>query len=395
MLDFVSVSPDYWDGPRHNRHYFCEELSRRAKVLFVSPPFNIERVITGVGKGTLSRSGVRQLSPTLTNYVPSKLLFTNHRFPAYDRWAAAQRVRSMRRIMRSQSIEEPALIIWHPQYRSLIGKFDERLLIYYVYDQYSGYTGGSARKESPEELELLKRADLVFVLSRELYNEKAKYAEGRLVHLANAANFEMFSKSREAATPVPADIQSIPSPKLGYIGTINEKVDLRVLERLATARPDCSIVLIGRQNYKVEAEKQRFFQLTARPNVHWLGHRPYEQVPNYIKGLDVCMMCYVINDWTFYGDPSKLHEYLASGKPTIGTGLSSIREFSEVVAVPETPDEWVDAVKAALTERTDGLAARRIAVARENSYPARVDVFLEAVDGAMRRKGLQPPSSLR
>lgn len=388
-MDFVSVSPDYWDGPRHNRHYFCEELSRRAKVLFVSPPFNIERVIKGMGRGQLSRSGVRQLSPTLTNYVPSKLLFTNHRFPSYDRWAATQRIGSIRRIMRRQGIEAPGLIVWHPQYRSLVGHFDERLLIYYVYDQYSGYTGGAARRESPEEIELLERADLVFVLSRELYVEKRKRAPGKVVHLANAANFEMFSKSRDAATPVPDDIASIPGPRLGYIGTVNEKVDLAVLERLATARPDCSVVVIGRQNYRVEAEKQRFFQLAARPNVHWLGHRSYDLVPNYIKALDVCMMCYVINDWTFFGDPSKLHEYLASGKPTIGTGLSSIREFADVVAIPETTEEWVDAVNAALAERGGDMPARRIAAARANSYPARVDTFLAAVDEAMKRKGLR------
>jgi len=190
------------------------------------------------------------------------------------------------------------------------------------------------------------------------------------------------------ALPVPDDIASIPGPRLGYIGTVNEKVDLRVLDRLSTARPDCSIVVIGRQNYKVDAEKQRFFELAARPNVHWLGHRPYDQVPNYIKGLDVCMMCYVINDWTFFGDPSKLHEYLASGKPTIGTGLSSIREFSEVVAIPETPDDWVDAVNTALAEQGDELMTRRIAVARENSYPARVDTFLAAVNATMKQKGL-------
>jgi glycosyltransferase involved in cell wall biosynthesis len=387
-LDFVSGGPDYGDGPRHNRHYFCEELSRRAKVLFVSPPFNVERVIKGLGRGQLSASGTRQLSPTLTNYVPSKLLFTNHRFPSYDRWAADQRIRAVRRIMRQQQMEAPALIVWHPQYRSMVGKFGERLLIYYVYDQYSGYTGGTARKESPDEVDLLDRADLVFVLSRELYNEKVKYAPGKVIHLANAANFEMFSRSRDAATLVPDDIASIPGPRLGYIGTVNEKVDLRVLERLSTARPDCSIVVIGRQNYKVDAEKRRFFELAARPNVHWLGHRPYDQVPNYIKGLDVCMMCYVINDWTFFGDPSKLHEYLASGKPTIGTGLSSIREFSEVVAIPETPDDWVDAVNTALAEQGDELMTRRIAVARENSYPARVDTFLAAVNATMKQKGL-------
>ena len=79
--------------------------------------------------------------------------------------------------------------------------------------------------------------------------------------------------------------------------------------------------------------------------MHWLGNRPYDSVPAYIKGLDVCMMCYVINDWTFFGDPSKMHEYLASGKPTVATGLSAIKEFSNVIDIPETFDGWVDAIE--------------------------------------------------
>lgn len=387
MMDFVSISPDYWDGPRHNRHYFCEELSTRARVLFVSPPFNIAQVVdAAAGKVRLSASGIRQLSPTLTNYTPSKLLFTNHRFPRVNRWLAGRRLDQIRMVMRDKGLTDPALIIWHPQYRDLIGQFGERLVIYYVYDQYTGYTGGTARHQSPEETELLQRADLVFVLSRQLYEDKRAYAGDKVVHLANAVDFDMFSAERNAGTQVPADLEAIPSPRIGYIGTINEKVNLTVLEHLSTVRPDTSIVLIGRQNYRNQQEKERFFALAARTNVHWLGHRPHVDVPAYIKGLDVCMMCYVINNWTFFGDPSKLHEYLASGKPTIGTGLPSIREFADVVDVPETPEEWAEAVERALSETGPDLRRRRIEVARANSYQARIDKFLEAVETAAARK---------
>jgi hypothetical protein len=108
-------------------------------------------------------------------------------------------------------------------------------------------------------------------------------------------------------------------------------------------------------------------------------------VPACIKGLDVCMMCYVINNWTFYGDPSKLHEYLASGKPTIGTGLSSIKEFEDVVAIAESPEEWVSAAEAGLRETGQDLFRRRIEVARQNSYEARIDSFLRTIRQALER----------
>jgi len=382
VLNFVSLNPDYWEGPRHNRHYFCQALSRRAPVLFVSPPFNIARVVDNLGKWTLPPSGTRALTDRLIAHAPSKWLFTNHRFPRVNTWMREQRTAGIQRAMRRYGFERPVLILWHPQFLDLVGSFGEQLVVYYVYDQYSGYAGG-AGEQSQGEIEALKAADLVFVLSRNLYEQKKAYAR-KIVHLANAVDFELFSRSFDPATEVPPDVARIPGPRIGYIGTINEKVNVPVLERLATAHAEWSIVLIGRENYTNAEEKARFLALTARPNVHWLPYKQYDQVPACIKGLDVCLMCYVINGWTFFGDPSKLHEYLASGKPTIGAGLASIEEFSDVVTVADTPDEWLSAVEAAVREPADDpRRRRRIETARANSYEARIEVFLDAVGRAL------------
>jgi glycosyltransferase involved in cell wall biosynthesis len=388
-MNVLTFGGDYWDGPRHNRHYFLEELGRHDRVLFVSPAVHLARLIERIGP--FYPSGVRRINDGLVNYTPSKWLFENHRLPWLDAQMKAQRRRRVRALMRRFDVADPVLLLWHPHYRDMIGRFGERLVVYYAYDQYTGYTGGDA-KASPEEIELMERADVVLALSRELAADKRKHVSNpeKIVHLANAADYRMFSASRAPETVVPADIASIPGPRIGYIGTINEKVNLPVLEALA-ARPEWRLVLIGRENYKVAEEKARFLALAARPNVHWLGHRSFDQVPAYIKGLDVLMMCYVINNWTFYGDPSKLHEYLASGKPTIGTGLPSIREFADVVAIPETPPEWVAAVDRALAERDPALVERRIETARRNSYEARIQRFHDVVDEALRRKGAQAP----
>ena len=378
MLNFVSFAPDYWDGPRHNRHYFSQELSKHARVLFVSPPFNISRVVDNLGKWRLPRSGVREISPTLINHVHSQWLFTHHRFPAVDQWMARQRLAAVKRSARKYELDHPVLLVWHPNFRDMVGQVDERLVIYYVYDQYAGYSGSDGNTHTPGELELMSKADIVFVLSKELYKNKKDHAK-KVIHLANAVDFEHFSRARERATVVPEDMASIRSPRIGYIGTMNEKLNVAVLESLASAHAEWSIVLVGRENYTNSDEKKRFLELTQRPNVHWLPYKPPDQIPAYLKGLDVCMMCYVINGWTFYGDPSKLHEYLASGKPTIGVGLSSIREFSEVVTVADTPEEWIAAVEAGLHDTGPEATQKRIETARQNSYAARIDTFLRVI----------------
>lgn len=382
-MQFVSFSGDYWDGPRHNRHYFCEELAAQGhKVLFCSPPFYVVTLIRQLGKGTLSRSGIRRLGANLLNYVPSKLLFTNFRLPWLNRWMAARREATIRRLLRREGIDRPILLLWHPTFRHMIGKFDEALVVYYVYDQYSGYTGGNPNAPDPAEIELLERADLVFVLSKELYAQKARWAKN-IHHLPNSVDFDLFSKARDEATPVPDDLAAVPGPRIGYIGTMNEKLDVPLLEHIATARPGWSIVLVGRQNYTPGPERDRFFALVNRPNVHWLGAKPHQMVPAYIKGLDVCMMCYVINGWTFYGDPSKMHEYLASGKPTIAAGLTAIREFSDVISIPDDADGWVTAIEAGLSETGDEMRQRRIETARANSYPYRIRKATALVQDAL------------
>lgn len=390
MLNFLSFSHDYWDGPRHNRHYFCEALSREARVLFASPPVDPQKVVESlVGRRTLSPAGFSELNPNLITYVPSRFLFVNHRIPAVNRWMRERRLARIRREARRRGMMHPLLLLWHPMFADMVGEFDEPLVIYYVYDEYTGYTGGSGQSgQNPAEQDLLRRADLVFTLSRGLYEAKRPYAR-RIHHLANAADFELFSTARAAATQVPHDLERIATPRIGYVGTMNEKLDVGTLEHIASARPGWSLVLVGRENYTNAEAKRRFLELAARRNVHWLGARPYNFVPRYIKGLDVCMMCYVVNDWTFYGDPSKLHEYLASGKPTVGVGLRAIREFRDVVTIAHAPEEWIHAIESGLRESGTALRERRIQTARDNSYSARIAEFLRIVQETMGDRRLK------
>ena len=378
-MDFVSFVPDYWDGPRHNRHFFCLELAKRHKVLFVSPPFSIEKILRRGSRHALSDSGTQQVARQLWIHVPPKFLFTNFRFPWLDRLFRRVRLHLLRQKMRRLGFRNPILLVWHPQYLEMLDEFAGIPSIYYIYDHLSGYTGADPKQRSPRELELIRRVDLVFVLSRKLLEENQSYAKD-IVLLPNAVDFEHFSKARAPETQVPEDLATIPRPRIGYVGSINEKVDIDLLEHMATKRPDWSIVLIGRQNFSSTAEKSKFNRLLEHSNVEWISYRNPDVLPAYLKGLDVCLMCYVINGWTYYGDPSKMHEYLAAGKPTVGAPLPSILEYRDVVEVPSSHDEWIDAVARSLDDVSEASRDRRIEVARANSYAERIDQALAVIE---------------
>jgi len=259
------------------------------------------------------------------------------------------------------------------------------LTIFYIYDQYSGYIGGDPNKPSHNEIELIKNADLVFVLSKKLQQDKKKYRDD-IHHLPNAANFHLFSKSRLESTIVPADLSKIPGPRIGYIGTCNEKLNVKLLDFLSNIRPNWSIVLVGRENYSLSEEKNNFIKLINKKNVFWLGNKKHDSIPAYIKGLDICLMSYIVNNWTFYGDPSKMHEYLASGKPTIASDLYSIREYANVIDIPETDEDWIKIIDFRLNESNPNLVQERIKIANENSYEARIDKAMHIIKYKLEEK---------
>jgi glycosyltransferase involved in cell wall biosynthesis len=371
-MNILTLGPDYWEGQRHNRQYFCEELSKSNRVLFVSPPFYLVDLIRSHGKGRIPvRSGLTKMNDNLKAYIPPKFLFTNYRYPRINNAMRQARVCRIKKIMKSWAFYNPILLVWHPAYSDMIGHFGEKLVVYYVYDNYSGYVGGDPGKPDIAEIELLKKADIVFVLSKELYEQKKQWASD-IYHLPNAVDYDLFSGSRDPITEIPNDIANLSRPVIGYIGTINEKVDVPLLDYISGKRRDWSILLIGRENYQVNEMKRQFYKLLSKSNVYWLGYKHYASIPNYIKGLDICMMCYIINDWTYFGDPSKMHEYLASGKPVIATALPAIREFSDVIVIPETKEGWVEAIDEALRETDSQKVQHRIDVAIENSYQNRV-----------------------
>ena len=85
-----------------------------------------------------------------------------------------------------------------------------------------------------------------------------------------------------------------------------------------------------------------------RHNVHFLGGKPTQEMVAYPQHFDVCIMPYGINAYTKYIYPLKLHEYLATGRPTVGARIRSLEDCADVVALPGTPEEWSVSIEQAL-----------------------------------------------
>ncbi|MFQ6006956.1 MAG: glycosyltransferase, partial [Woeseia sp.] len=116
--------------------------------------------------------------------------------------------------------------------------------------------------------------------------------------------------------------------------------------------------------------KSAIDELSSRRNVHFLGAKSVQDLAAYPQHFDVCIMPYEANDYTKYIYPLKLHEYLASGRPTVGTRIRSLEEFADVVALASMPDEWSAAIIESLdsSANTGERRAARQAVARRHDW---------------------------
>jgi len=234
---------------------------------------------------------------------------------------------------------------------------DPIAVVYDCMDELSKFDFASP--EIPErERELIRRADLVFTGGYELYLSK-RALHPRVRFFGCGVDYDHFHSA--ASAQVPADLDAIRGPRLGYVGVIDERLDYELIARLAQARPDWSVVLIG-PVVKVDPAT-----LPKAANIHYLGARPYEQLPAYVSGFSVCLMPFAMNEASAFINPTKTLEYLATGKAVVSTPVRDVvRLFSEVVSVADR-DSFPAAVESVLASGARN-PARAVEVARSNSW---------------------------
>jgi glycosyltransferase involved in cell wall biosynthesis len=386
-MDFVSFSLNHWEDLWQSRHQIMLALAQKHKVLFVSPPFTLSDALSRSKETGMPKSGLIHRQANLHTLVFSRWLFQSYRYASVEKLMSYLRRRRIKRVMKKFGFQDTVVFIWHPQFAGLAGTLEEKLTCYYVDDEFSAYAGGSEQRSKEilqQEDELLRRADLVFANGTVLLKAKNRY--GNAMSVPMTADFSLFSRSRLPETEVPQEFDAIPHPRIGYIGNLNDKVDFALLATLAKARPEWSFVLVGPTNIRSVEVRADFDALRGLPNAFSLGSQPREFLPRYIKGFDVCTMCYRQHGWANSVYPLKLHEYLASGKPCIGSGLASLREFSEVVQIAETPQDWLDAIERAIADKDPGRAERRVQVAYENRLETRIDKIEKAIEQKIEEK---------
>lgn len=262
---------------------------------------------------------------------------------------------------------------------AMIGAFGERAVVYDCMDELSQFRFAPAALVDRERY-LMAQADVVFAGGYKLSQSKAKYHQN-VRFFGCGVDVAHFATARSAAVEVPHEIASLPRPVVGYYGVIDERIDYELLRTLARSLTDVELVMVG-PVVKVDPA-----ELPQGEHIHWLGQRQYAELPAHVKGFDVCLMPFALNEATEYINPTKTLEYMAAGKPIVSTAISDVvHNFTPVVAVADSPEEFVAAVRSAIEHPNAELIARGLEQARANSWESIVARMERIIHDAIRTR---------
>jgi len=388
--DILCFAPGPWDDIWRNRHQIMSRLACANRVLYVEPWPYLRATLRSLRSGQMR---LRDLHGPRLNRVSENLYVYQ---PAS--WApragrsllgvAMQAVYMalLKHTLRQLGFQTPILWLFLPDMGVFISQFDEKLVIYHMVDEYTGYSGVSEAWRPVMrrmEQDLIQRADLVFVTSPTLLEHKRALNEHMLL-IPNAVDYQAFAAALESGRPLPDDIAQVPKPVVGYVGAINDKVDLALLAATARTATDWSWVLVGPVTVTDEVGLCALRELRSLPHVHLLGRKKVDDVPRYIAACDVCLLPYRINEWTRSIDSLKLYEYLACGKPVVATDVPAAHNFPDVVRIATGMREFITSIQVALREDSPAWQVRRKSIAAQNTWEQRVDALSTAIESRLR-----------
>ena len=182
----------------------------------------------------------------------------------------------------------------------------------------------------------------------------------------------------------PPDQAGIPHPRLGFFGVIDERMDLDLVAGVAAARPDWHIVMVG-PVVKIDTAT-----LPCAANIHYLGPKSYEDLPQYVGGWDVALLPFARNEATRFISPTKTPEYMAAGRPVVSTSIHDVvRPYGQqgLVRIADDVRPFVAACEAALAEDASQRNTQADAFLRQTSWDGTwlrmrrlIDVAVQAAD---------------
>jgi glycosyltransferase involved in cell wall biosynthesis/beta-glucosidase/6-phospho-beta-glucosidase/beta-galactosidase len=318
-----------WQRPQHLVRRLAEERAARgARTWFVEEPLVgevDEPVLRQEQHGPVTR---------LVLVVPLRMAQPQHRgfaLPGTEDYG--DRVREV--LARAGRPPQPDALLYTPMALDLARELEPGRLFYDVMDDLASFRNAPKGLRMRQE-ELLREAGVVFTGGRSLHRSIASRRHHDVHLFASGVDVEHYAASRaQRCRREPGE-----RPVAGYVGVLDERLDLELLDELAEALPDWTVRLVG-PTAKIEATS-----LPAGENIEYLGQARYEELPGIMAGFDVALMPFALNQATRSISPTKTLEYLAAGLPVVSTRVADVvADYSDVVHFADDAQGFADACR--------------------------------------------------
>jgi glycosyltransferase involved in cell wall biosynthesis len=383
---------DWWYHHPHSKYHLMRRFAKAGnRVLFVNsismglPGLANKDLLPRISRKLRSYARLARSTPEgVTVVSPAVIPFFGTRAArAVNRKLLAMQIG---RLARRVGLVRPILWIAIPTAADMIGEFEEQLVIYQVSDKYDANLMDHAtdlatiRKLHERAID---NADIVLYSGQKLLAEAEQGLEKSFL-LEQAVDFDHWSPVGNGSLEVAEAVARIPRPRLGYFGAIEPwLIDQELIKRAARERPEWQWIFIGNKSRGVEVE--------ALPNTHFLPPVPYQELPHYAAGFDVCVLPWdTAHSFTSYGSAIKVREYLATGLPVVISPLPEYESMSNVLRIARSPDDWFSLIAEALAENDPAAAKARQAAVSNGTWDARAEWVSGLIEATLAKNGGMP-----
>jgi teichuronic acid biosynthesis glycosyltransferase TuaH len=379
----VWMSGVSWDGIRGTDWHLANSMATHARILWVDPPVS---PVTRSARRARRANGGRLLGPVtprLTRLSDRVTRLTPISLPGMTRpgirLTTSPLVRTqVRSAVKRMRINPAAVVATH--LGDDLGRFGAHAIkVLYATDDYvagAALMGLSVGRLRRQERQAVGRADIVAAVSPALAEHWAALG-ARPIILPNGCNPSATVAGNGQEQVV---APGLGSPVVGLVGQLSERIDIDILEGVADA--GLSLVLVGPHDARWAPD--RFRALIARPQVHYAGQVPAEEVPRYLAAVDVGITPYQDSSFNRASFPLKTLEYLGAGLPVVSTDLPAARWLREqggatdrMLLLASGREEFVKKIWQLANERVDGDAQACRALADQHSWARRADTLAE------------------
>lgn len=272
--------------------------------------------------------------------------------------------RSLQRAARRWGVDDFVCVnALQPLYhRALHRAFPTRKQYYYCYDDV-GSTHYTQQHGARLEKSVLANVCGLICSSQGLLRQKGPLAKAtRVVPNGVAASF------LEATYRVRSEAQK----RVGYVGAIDHRLDLDLLECAFRSFPEIDFVFLGRVSQAAVAER-----LSAYPNVLLAGTRPYVELPQHLSQFDVGIIPFLRTPFTACIYPMKINEYLAVGLPVVSTNFGDMREFGAWAHLADSTDSFLEGLAYALEPQEIQNIQARKTFAAQQTWAGRAECLMD------------------